>query len=126
MTRHAVLISAGNIENSLPASLSAFHDFLTSPAGGSWREEDITVTGPLSWPVVQLLQARLREYAFVLVYRCGFPAAEGGADGDFSALLRSFAAEGRGIYIEDSQETVRNRENAGRAGFAAGARAGAL
>ena len=58
LTRHAVLISAGNIEDSLPASLSAFHGFLTSPAGGSWREEDITVTGPLSWPVVQLLQAR--------------------------------------------------------------------
>ncbi|MDE6774253.1 MAG: hypothetical protein K2J14_06465, partial [Treponemataceae bacterium] len=67
MTRYAILVGAADISEGMQKSLVDFKDFLTSDAGGSWREEEIMVCGSMEWPFVQLLQPRLREYDFVLV-----------------------------------------------------------
>ncbi|MDE6773428.1 MAG: hypothetical protein K2J14_02225, partial [Treponemataceae bacterium] len=80
MTRYAVLVGATDLSDGMQKSLVAFKDFLTSDAGGSWREEEIMVCEPMDWPLVQLLLSRLREYDFVLVYQCRF--SHGASDSD--------------------------------------------
>ncbi|MCM1321952.1 MAG: hypothetical protein NC041_08515 [Bacteroides sp.] len=136
MTRYAVLIGALEPENGMQKSLVRFKDFLTSEAGGAWREDEIMITGPLSWQFAQLLQARLREYDFVLVYCCGFSKnaphdADGtrGFDGnaethaggeaanfaeaDFGEKLRGLTEGGHGVFIGDVCDEVVGAEELG-------------
>lgn len=99
MKRYAILVGAISPEKGLQKSLVDYKDFLTSEAGGSWREDEIMISDPLDWHFVQLLQARLREYDFVLVYQCRFSNARTAQD-DYSEKLRSVAEE-RGVFIND-------------------------
>ncbi len=97
LTRYAILVGATDLLQGLQKSLVDFKDFLTNETGGAWRENEIMITGPLDWSLVQLLQARLREYDFVLVYRCRFSGARTAQD-DYGEKLKSVAEE-RGIFI---------------------------
>ena len=78
MKRYAILAGGISLERGIQKSLVEFKDFLTSDAGGSWREEEIMVCGPMDWQLVQLLQSRLKVYDFVLVYQCRFSHGTGG------------------------------------------------
>ena len=110
-TRHAILVSGCSLEKGVPKSLENFRDFLTSPAGGSWAEGDITVCGPMPWQMVQFLRPRLAEYGFLLVYRCATSRLAGAVppglaeeEEDYSGKLRELAERGGphgGLYIED-------------------------
>ena len=111
MTRYAILIGAANLSEGMQKSLMEFKDFLTSGVGGSWREEEIMVCGPMDWQIVQLLQSRLKVYDFVLVYQCRF--SHGMADSDWSGKLRSVAEGGRGVFISDVCDDVVNAEAIG-------------
>ena len=111
MTRYAVLIGAADLSDGMQKSLVAFKDFLTSDAGGSWREEEIMICGPMDWQFVQLLQSRLCEYDFVLVYQCRY--SHGEADSDWSGKLRSVTEGGRGVFISDVCDEVVNAEAVG-------------
>ena len=104
MTRYAILIGAADLSDGMQRSLVAFKNFLTSDAGGSWREDEIMICGPMDWPLVQLLQSRLREYDFVLVYQCRF--SRDSAELDWSGKLRSVTEGGRGIFISDVCDEV--------------------
>lgn len=96
MKRHAILVGAISPEKGLQKSLVDFKDFLTSEAGGAWREDEIMITGPLPWQFVQLLQSRLREYDFVLIYVCRNSHGKM-LDDDFSEKLKSVAS----VFIQD-------------------------
>ena len=111
MTRYAILIGAADLSGGMQKSLVAFKDFLTSDAGGSWREEEIMVCGPMEWQLAQLLQTRLREYDFVLVYQCRF--SHGEADSDWSGTLRSVTDGGHGVFISDVCDDVVSAEAIG-------------
>lgn len=111
MTRYAILVGAADLSEGMQKSLVDFKDFLTSSAGGSWREEEIMVCGPMEWQFVQLLQSRLREYDFVLVYQCRF--SHGEADSDWSSKLRSVTEGGRGVFIGDVCDEVLSMEELG-------------
>ncbi|MCM1321653.1 MAG: hypothetical protein NC041_07265 [Bacteroides sp.] len=126
MTRYALLTGAIEPENGMQKSLVRFKDFLTSPAGGSWCEDEIMITGPLSWQFAQLLQARLREYDFVLVYRCRFSHsadadgtlgfcgnAANFAEADFGEKLRGLTEGGSGVFIGDVCDEVVGAEELG-------------
>ncbi|MDE5614777.1 MAG: hypothetical protein K2I74_09055 [Treponemataceae bacterium] len=111
MTRYAILVGTADLSDGMQRSLVDFKDFLTSDAGGSWREEEIMVCGPMEWPFVQLLQSRLSEYDFVLVYQCRFSRDE--ADSDWSRKLRSVTEGGRGVFISDVCDDVVSMEELG-------------
>ena len=111
MTRYAILVGAAALSDGMQKSLVEFKDFLTSDAGGSWREEEIMVCGPMDWQLVQLLQSRLREYDFVLVYQCRF--SHGVAESDWSGKLRSMTEGGRGVFIGDVCDEVVSMEELG-------------
>ncbi len=111
MTRYAILVGAADLLQGMQKSLIDFKDFLTSDAGGSWRESEIMLTGPLDWPLVQLLQSWLKEYDFVLVYQCRFSHSE--ADSDWSGKLRSVTEHGRGVFIGDVCDEVLSMEELG-------------
>ncbi|MDE6704585.1 MAG: hypothetical protein K2J81_01600 [Treponemataceae bacterium] len=111
MTRYAILVGAADLSDGMQRSLAEFKDFLTSSAGGSWREEEIMVCGPMDWQFVRLLQSRLREYDFVLVYQCRFSRDE--TDSDWSGKLRSVTDGGRGVFISDVCDDVVSAEAIG-------------
>lgn len=111
MKRHAILLGAISPEKGLQKSLLDFKDFLTSEAGGNWREDEIMITDPLDWSLVQLLQARLREYDFVLVYRCRFLDAWTAQD-DYGEKLKSVAEE-RGVFISAMCDEIVKAEKLG-------------
>ena len=111
MTRYAILVGATALSEGLQKSLVEFKDFLTSDAGGGWREEEIMVCGPMDWQLVQLLQSRLREYDFVLVYQCRFSSRE--TDSDWSGKLRGVTEGGRGVFIGDVCDEVVGMEELG-------------
>ena len=108
MTRYAILVGAADLSDGMQRSLIDFKDFLTSDAGGSWREEEIMVCGPMEWQLAQLLQTCLREYDFVLVYQCRF--SHGESDSDWSGKLRSVMDGGRGVFISDVCDEVVSME----------------
>ena len=108
LTRYAILAGAADLSDGMQRSLIDFKDFLTSDAGGSWREEEIMVCGPMEWQFVQLLQMRLAEYDFVLVYQCRFSHDE--ADSDWSRKLCSVMDGGRGVFISDVCDDVVSME----------------
>lgn len=110
MTRYAVLISAADLSEGMQKSLVDFKDFLTSDAGGRWQESEIMICGPLDWPLAQLLQSRLKEYDFVLVYECRF--SHGAAHG-YGAKLRGVTEGGRGVFISDVCDEVVGAEEMG-------------
>ena len=111
MKRYAILVGEADLAEGMQKSLIEFKDFLTSDAGGSWREEEIMVCGPMDWPLVQLLQSRLREYDFVLVYQCRL--SHGAADSDWSGKLRSVTEGGRGVFVSDVCDEVVSAEAVG-------------
>lgn len=111
MTRYAILVGAMDLSEGMQKSLAEFKDFLTSDAGGGWRDEEIMVCGPMDWQLVQFLQSRLREYDFVLVYQCRF--SHGEADSDWSGKLRSVTEGGRGVFIGDVCDEVVSMEELG-------------
>ena len=111
MTRYAVLIGATELSEGIQKSLMEFKDFLTSDAGGSWREEEIMVCGPMDWSLVQLLLSRLREFDFVLVYQCRF--SHGASDSNWIGKLRSVTEGGRGVFIGDVCDEVVSMEAVG-------------
>ena len=111
MKRYAILAGGISLERGIQKSLVEFKDFLTSDAGGSWREEEIMVCGPMDWQLVQLLQSRLREYDFVLVYQCRFSRGE--TDSDWSGKLRSVTDGGRGVFIGDVCDEVVSMDELG-------------
>ena len=111
MTRYAILVGAADLSDGMQKSLVDFKDFLTSDAGGSWREEEIMICGPMDWQFVQLLQSRLCEYDFVLAYQCRFSRDE--ADSDWSGKLRSVTNGGRGVFISDVCDEVVSAEAIG-------------
>ena len=111
MTRYAILVGAADLSEGMQKSLVDFKDFLTSSAGGSWREEEIMVCGPMEWQFVQLLLSRLREYDFVLVYQCRFSRDD--ADSDWSGKLRSVTDGGRGVFISNVCDEVVSAEAVG-------------
>ena len=111
LTRYAILVGATELSDGMQKSLVEFKDFLTSSAGGLWREEEIMVCGPMEWQLVQLLQSRLREYDFVLVYQCRF--SHGDANSDWSGKLRSVTEDGRGVFICDVCDEVVSMEELG-------------
>ncbi|MDE5899312.1 MAG: hypothetical protein K2H09_08645, partial [Treponemataceae bacterium] len=104
MKRYALLIGAADLSCGMQRSLVEFKDFLTSAAGGSWREGEIMIAGPMDRQFVQLLLARLSEYDFVLVYQCRL--SHGAPDADWSGKLRSITDGGRGVFISDVCEEV--------------------
>ena len=111
MTRYAVLIGAVGLSDGMQKSLMEFKDFLTSNAGGLWREDEIMVCGPMDWQLVQLLQSRLREYDFVLVYQCRF--SHGASDSEWSGKLRNVTEGGRGVFVSDVCDEVVSAEAVG-------------
>ncbi|MDE5798562.1 MAG: hypothetical protein K2H73_06030 [Treponemataceae bacterium] len=111
MTRYAILVGAADLSDGMQRSLIDFKDFLTSSAGGSWREEEIMLCGPMEWQFVQLLQMRLAEYDFVLVYQCRF--SHGEAESDWSGKLRCVTEGGRGVFISDVCDEVVSMEELG-------------
>ena len=111
LTRYAVLVGAADLSEGMQKSLVDFKDFLTSDAGGSWREDEIMVCGPMEWQFVRLLQSRLAEYDFVLVYQCRFSRDE--ADSDWSGKLRGVTDGGRGVFISDTCDEVVSVEAVG-------------
>ena len=111
MKRYAILVGEADLAEGMQKSLIEFKDFLTSAAGGLWREEEIMVCGPMDWPLAQLLLSRLREYDFVLVYQCRF--SHGDADSDWSGKLRSVTEGGRGVFIGDVCDEVVSMEELG-------------
>ena len=111
LTRYAILVGAADLSKGLQKSLAEFKDFLTSDAGGGWREEEIMVCGPMDWQLVQLLQSRLREYDFVLVYQCRFSRGE--SEADWSGKLRCVTEGGRGVFIGDVCDEVVSMEELG-------------
>ncbi len=111
MTRYAILVGAADLSEGMQKSLVDFKVFLTSDAGGSWRESEIMICGPMDWPLVQLLQSRLLAYDFVLVYQCRF--SHGEADSDWSGKLRSVTENGRGVFIGDTCDEVLGMEELG-------------
>ena len=111
MTRYAILVGAADLSEGMQKSLVAFKDFLTSEAGGSWREEEIMVCGPMDWQLVQLLHSRLKAYDFVLVYQCRFSRDD--ADSDWSGKLRSVTDGGRGVFISNVCDEVVSAEAVG-------------
>lgn len=113
MTRYAVLIGAADLFQGMQKSMLDFKDFLTSDAGGRWQESEIMICGPLDWPFVQLLQSRLKEYDFVLVYECRF--SHGAAHG-YGAKLRGVTEGGRGVFISDVCDEVVGAEAVEREG----------
>lgn len=114
MTRYAVLTGAADLSEGMQKSLMDFKDFLTSDAGGRWQESEIMICGPLDWPIAQLLQSRLKEYDFVLIYECRF--SRGAAESDWSEKLRSVTEGGRGVFISDVCDEVVGAEAVGREG----------
>ena len=111
MTRYAVLVGAADLSDGMQRSLVAFKNFLTSDAGGSWREDEIMICGPMDWPLVRLLQARLAEYDFVLVYQCRF--SRDATDSDWSGKLRCVTDGGRGVFISHVCDEVVSAEAIG-------------
>ena len=111
MTRYAILVGAADLSDGMQKSLVDFKDFLTSDAGGSWREDEIMVCGPMDWQIVRLLQSRLKAYDFVLVYQCRF--SHGEADSDWSEKLRGVTDSGRGVFISDMCDDVVSAEAIG-------------
>ena len=111
MTRYAILVGAADLSDGMQKSLVEFKDFLTSSAGGSWREDEIMVCGPMEWQFVQLLQSRLKAYDFVLVYQCRF--SHGMADLDWSGKLRNMTEGGLGVFISDVCDEVVSMEKLG-------------
>ena len=111
MTRYAILVGATELSEGVQKSLIGFKDFLTSDAGGKWQESEIMICGPIDWQLVQLLQSRLREYDFVLVYQCRFSRRE--TDSDWSGKLRSVTEGGRGVFIGDVCDEVVSMEELG-------------
>ena len=111
LTRYAILVGATELSDGMQKSLVEFKDFLTSDAGGSWREEEIMVCGPMDWQLVQLLQTRLAEYDFVLVYQCRFSRNE--TNSDWSERLRNVTDGGRGVFIGDTCDEVVSMEELG-------------
>lgn len=111
MTRYAILVGAAEFSQGMQKSLVEFKDFLTSAAGGSWQEGEIMITGPMDWQLVQLLQTRLRQYDFVLVYQCRL--SRGAPDADWSGKLRSATEGGRGVFISDVCDEVLSMEELG-------------
>ena len=111
LTRYAILVGATELSEGMQKSLVEFKDFLTSSAGGLWREEEIMVCGPMDWQLVQLLQSRLREYDFVLVYHCRFSRGE--SEADWSGKLRCVTEGGRGVFIGDVCDEVVSMEELG-------------
>ena len=69
------------------------------------------VCGPMDWQFVQLLQSRLCEYDFVLVYQRRF--SHGEADSDWSEKLRGVTDSGRGVFISDMCDDVVSAEAIG-------------
>ncbi|MDE7140795.1 MAG: hypothetical protein K2O09_08630 [Treponemataceae bacterium] len=111
MTRYAILAGAADLSDGMQKSLVDFKGFLTSDAGGSWRKEEIMVCGPMEWQFVRLLQSRLREYDFVLVYQCRF--SRDAADSDWSEKLRGVTDGGHGMFISDVCDEVVSAEELG-------------
>ncbi|MBD5436273.1 MAG: hypothetical protein HDR36_07170 [Treponema sp.] len=111
LTRYAILVGATELSEGMQKSLVEFKDFLTSDAGGKWQESEIMICGPMDWQLVQLLQSRLREYDFVLIYRCRFSYVE--ADSDWSGKLRCVTEGGRGVFIGDVCDEVVSMEELG-------------
>ena len=111
MTRYAILVGAADLSDGMQRSLVEFKDFLTSYAGGSWQESEIMICGPMDWQLVQLLQSRLREYDFVLVYQCRFSRDD--AESDWSGKLRGVTEGGRGVFISDVCDEVVSMEELG-------------
>lgn len=81
-------------------------------ATGAWRESEIMILGPLPWQFVQLLQLRLREYDFVLVYQCRKSRGRM-PDGDSSRKLKSVAEGGHGVFISAVCDEVVGAEELG-------------
>lgn len=111
MKRYAILVGATDLSEGIQKSLVTFKDFLTSDAGGGWLDEEIMLCGPMDWQLVQLLQSRLREYDFVLVYRSRLSRGE--ADSDWSGKLRCVTEGGRGVFISDVCDEVVSLEELG-------------
>ena len=111
MTRYAILVGAADLSDGMQKSLVDFKDFLTSDAGGSWREDEIMVCGPMDWQIVRLLQSRLKAYDFVLVYQCRFSHGEAGSD--WSGTLRDVTEGGRGVFVSDMCDEVVSMEELG-------------
>ena len=111
LTRYAILVGATDLSDGMQKSLMDFKDFLTSDAGGKWQESEIMICGPMDWQLVQLLQSRLREYDFVLVYQCRFSRGE--TDSDWSGKLRCVTEGGRGVFIGDTCDEVVSMEELG-------------
>ena len=65
----------------------------------------------MEWQFVQLLQMRLAEYDFVLVYQCRF--SHGEAESDWSGKLRCVTEGGRGVFISDVCDEVVSAEAVG-------------
>lgn len=94
MKRYAILSGACELNGDsvrLQKDLVDFKNFLKTEFAGSWNDEEILVTGSVSWNFCQFLQVRLKEYDFVLVYRCNFSTEVG--EKDFSAKIKSFLGE---------------------------------
>ncbi len=111
MKRYAILIGAADLSESIQKSLIDFKGFLTSDAGGSWQENEIMICESMDWPLVQLLQSRLKEYDFVLVYQCHF--SHGETESDYSGKLRSVTENGCGVFIGDVCDKVMSLEELG-------------
>ena len=111
VTRYASLVGAADLSDGMQKSLAEFKDFLTSDAGGKWQESEIMICGTMDWQLVQLLQSRLREYDFVLVYQCRFSRGE--SEADWSGKLRCVTEGGRGVFIGDTCDEVVSMEELG-------------
>lgn len=107
MKRYAILSGIYEATTSpqfLQKSLVEFADFLKSDFGGAWKDEELLVTGNISWEFCQFLQTRLQDYDFVLVYRCKSSLRK---EKDFSNKLKNFLGE-KCIYIKGTgEETVK-------------------
>ena len=105
MKRYAILSGIYEATTSpqfFQKSLVEFVDFLKSDFGGAWKDEELLVTGNISWEFCQFLQTRLQDYDFVLVYRC---KSSLGTEKDFSDKLKNFLGE-KCFYIKSTGEDV--------------------
>ncbi|MGN0730479.1 MAG: hypothetical protein ACI4MA_01070 [Treponema sp.] len=110
MKRYAILIGSIEPDEGFQKSILKFKDFLMSCAGENWTEKEIMITGPLPWNFVQLLQSRLQQYDYVVIYKCRFPDSK--TVSDYSDKLKD-AVSKNGIFICDECPEVCLPQEAG-------------
>ena len=120
MTRHAILCGSAP-DGFTQKKINEMHDFLTSEAGGSWAEKEITIfpngvdEAMLSFVLERLKSDKTEQ---ILLYICTLsPVADDdesvwlGGEEIRKSVIEAACADGRGQVVYDcGREVVRDEE----------------